>query len=428
MRLRGALISGLLILLAGGVVAGALALTSGTPPPRPDDEHLTDTASNVAPEDGSTDRPEASPEPEPAPDVEIEADPPTEVAPDPEPEPEPVLPPGPPSDERALNQAGVIYGNISPKSVVASPDGLVFAQNMMYRHTITVYDRDRELVATISDTVNLSELGLDGPDADLRGSPVEAAFSPDGRYAYVSNYKMYGPGFTRGGTDTCSPADRYDDSFLYRIDTQRLEIDQAIGVGSVPKYVATTPDGRYVLVSNWCSYDLSVIDTTSAEELARIDVGRYPRGIAVSPDASTAYIALMGSTRIVTLDLDDLTLGSIDNVGVSPRHLVISPDGGYLYATLNAEGVVIRLDLTSEEIVRVSTGRAPRSMAIAADGRSLYVVNYLADTVSKVRTSDMTVVQSVPTDERPIGVTYDAAAGDVWVANYSGSIQVFEDR
>ena len=32
-----------------------------------------------------------------------------------------------------------------------------------------------------------------------------------------------------------------------------MAVDQVIQVGLVPKYVATTPDGRYVLVSNWCS-------------------------------------------------------------------------------------------------------------------------------------------------------------------------------
>ena len=66
-------------------------------------------------------------------------------------------------------------------------------------------------------------------------------------------------------------------------------------------------------------------------------------------------------------------------------------------------------------------------MAIAPDGRSLYVVNYEGATLSKVRTRDMRVVQTVPTGPHPIGVTYDAATRQVWVACYSGSIVVFKD-
>ena len=65
-----------------------------------------------------------------------------------------------------------------------------------------------------------------------------------------------------------------------------------------------TPDGRQVLVTNWCSADLSVIDAATAKEVARMPLrGEHPRGIAVSPDSRTAYIALMGSDRLVRVDL-----------------------------------------------------------------------------------------------------------------------------
>jgi DNA-binding beta-propeller fold protein YncE len=47
--------------------------------------------------------------------------------------------------------------------------------------------------------------------------------------------------------------------------------------------------------------------------------------------------------------------------------------------------------------------------------------------LSKVRTSDMTVMQTLPTGDRPIGVTFDAGTNSVWVANYSGSLLVFAD-
>ena len=66
-------------------------------------------------------------------------------------------------------------------------------------------------------------------------------------------------------------------------------------------------------------------------------------------------------------------------------------------------------------------------MAISADGQSLYVVNYESDTVSKVRTADMHVLQTVSTRHHPIGITYDSGTGDVWVACYSGSLMRFRD-
>ncbi len=66
-----------------------------------------------------------------------------------------------PSDKARLKLRSVISGNISPKSVASSGAGYVTAQNMMYRHSVTVYDaRSLKLVKTISDAVNLRRLGF----------------------------------------------------------------------------------------------------------------------------------------------------------------------------------------------------------------------------------------------------------------------------
>ena len=358
----------------------------------------------------------------------VSTEPPPSASPSPSPSASPTPPAGPPSTALRLELVDTITGNLSPKSVVASQTGLFFVQNMMYRHTVAVYDRERELVETISDEVELSELGHRRLTGSYRGAPVEAAFSPDGRYAYVSNYAMYGPGFTNPGDDVCSPASGYDDSFLYRIDTETLEIDQAIAVGSVPKYVATTPDGRYVLVTNWCSHSLSVVSTKRGEEVRRIPLGPYPRGIIVSPDSRTAYVAVMGTTGVAEVDLRTFRVRWMYGIGDGPRHVVLDPTGRYLYVTLNRTGGVAKIDLeTRRKVGFVSTGSYPRSMAISEDGRSLYVVNYESDTLSKVGTRNMRVLQTVPTNYHPIGVTYDNATRQVWVSCYGGSLMVFQD-
>jgi YVTN family beta-propeller protein len=321
-----------------------------------------------------------------------------------------------------------ITGDLTPKSVVWSGGDRFFAQNMIYTHTIGVYDRAYERLALIADTVRLADFGYPQYPDSYQGGPVETDFTPDGAYAYVSNYQMYGPGFGNPGNDNCGPGD-WDPSFVYRVDVAQLKIDQAIEVGSVPKYVQVSPDGRLVLVTNWCGYDMSVIDTATAKEVTRIPIGRYPRGIVVSPDSRTAYVAVMGGSSIAVVDLASLQVtGHIDGVGSAPRHLVLSPDGTTLYVTLNGEGDVAKIDLATGAVVgRVATGQAPRSMDISDDGSALYVVNYESSTMSKVRTADMTEVQQIGTNQHPIGITYDPASRHVWVACYSGSLMVFND-
>lgn len=326
-----------------------------------------------------------------------------------------------------MSQARVIRGAITPKSVVASGDGQVFAQNMMYSHTITVYDVGGELKKTIPDTVDLSEAGLPSHPGVVQGAPVEVAFSPDRRFAYVSNYSMFGPGFAKPGDDVCSPG-KFDNSYLYRVDVATLAIDNVYPVGSVPKFVAVTPDNRYVLVTDWCSYDLIVLDTATGATVKRIKVGPYPRGIVVDPTSTTAYVAVMGTTDVAKVQLSDFSTTWIRGVGAGPRHLVMDPAGTSLYVTLNGGDKVAKVDLRTDKVVaRRATGKAPRSMTIAPDGQSLYVVNYDSNTVTKLRASDMVVLQTLPTNAKPIGITYEPVSRTVWVACYTGSIMIFRD-
>lgn len=48
--------------------------------------------------------------------------------------------------------------------------------------------------------------------------------------------------------------------------------------------------------------------------------------------------------------------------------------------------------------------------------------------MSKVRASDMHVIQTVKTWFHPIGITYDDATDTVWVSCYSGALMVCRDR
>jgi YVTN family beta-propeller protein len=342
---------------------------------------------------------------------------------------EPAAPPTP-SAESAMEQVDYITGGITPKSVVANGRGLVIANNMMYSHTATVYDtQTRELVATLDDSVDLADFGIDGHPGTSRGAPVEAAWTADGRYAYVSQYTMYGEGFGAEGFDACTPASGVGASMLYRFDAEEMAWDQVIEVGAVPKYVDITPDQTRVLVSNWCDSTVSVVDIEAAEETEVIPIAAAPRGIDVMPDNNTAYVAAMYADKLFKVDLEAGTSEVVMDTPRKPRHLNLSEDGAYLYMAVSGSDTIYKIDTSTDEIVdQVESGREPRSMILSSDGTALYVVNYYEPSVSKISTEDMTVLQKEPTDANPIGITYDPVTHTVWVACYGGSIYVFDDQ
>ncbi len=322
-----------------------------------------------------------------------------------------------------------VGGSISPKSVLASDSGLISAHNMMYRHSVTLYDAvTLELVATISDSVKLSDFGFKEYSGNYKGAPVEGAFSPDGKYLYFTNYSMYGKGFNKEGHDKCSPASGYDKSFLSRVNLEEQKIDAVYPVGSVPKVVQVTPDNKYILVSNWCSYTVTVISVESGKTVKSIKIGRYPRGITITKDSQYAYVAEMGGSNIHRVNLTDFSKTLIP-VGSNPRAVVLSPDESKLYVTMNLSGKVQAWDLVKNKTFKsIKTGEAARSLDISSDGSALFIVNFKSDTVSKVRTADMKVLQTIKVCNEPIGVTYDSSTNRTWVACYGGSLKIFENQ
>ncbi|CAN2187827.1 YVTN beta-propeller repeat [Candidatus Nanopelagicaceae bacterium] len=322
-----------------------------------------------------------------------------------------------------------IGGTISPKSVLASDSGLISAHNMMYNHSVTIYDANKaELIATVPDSVVLSDFGYAKYSGSYKGAPVEGAYSPDGKYLYFTNYAMYGKGFNKEGHDTCSPASGYDSSFLSRINLDSKKIDAVFPVGSVPKVVKVTPNNKYLLVSNWCSYTVTVISIETGKTVKSIKIGRYPRGIAVTDDSQYAYVAEMGGSNVHRIDLSDFSTTLIP-VGSNPRAIVLSPDQSKMYITMNLSGKVQAWDLVANKTIKsVKTGQAARSLDISSDGSALFVVNFKSDTVSKVRASDMKVLQTIKVCNEPIGVSYDSSTNLTWVACYGGALKVFANQ
>ncbi|CAB4746668.1 unannotated protein [freshwater metagenome] len=333
------------------------------------------------------------------------------------------------SQDTRMKLVKTFSGNLSPKSVLSSGTGLVSAHNMMYNHTVSIFDSNSlELITTVKDSVDLKALGNKKYSGIYRGAPVEGAYSPDGKYLYFTNYAMYGKGFNREGHDTCSPASGYDTSFLSRINLSTYTIDAVYPVGSVPKVVQVTPDNKYILVSNWCSYTLTVISVAEQKVVKSIKIGRYPRGIVVTKDSAFAYVAEMGGNRLHRINLATFAHTYIP-IGSNPRALVLSPDNKTLYATLNLSGQIAAWDLVADKSLgKAKIGQAARSLDISSDGTALFATNFKSGTVSKVRTSDLKVLQTIKVCSEPIGISYDAPTARTWVACYQGSVKVFANQ
>lgn len=320
-----------------------------------------------------------------------------------------------------------IQDGIAPKSVVTSGNGLFAAQNMMYRHTVTLYNGNGDRISKINDAVQLTSFGINKYGAEkFRGAPVEGVFSKDGNYLWVSNYHMSGASFTNPGCDNCIGT-AYDPSFIYKINTQTFEIEQVIEVGSVPKFIAISSQEKWLLVSNWVSSDVSIIDLMSETEIKRITVGTHPRGIAITQDEKQAYVTVMGSTKLVEIDLETFATKSIEKIGKSPRSILLAQHDSILYISMNGSNELVKYNRHTSVRKVCKTAAGPRSMTLSPDEKSLYVVNYFDNVFTKINTDSMQIEAEVKTADKPIGICGNWKDAEIWVACYSGKIEVFKD-
>jgi len=320
-----------------------------------------------------------------------------------------------------------IRGSIAPKSIVSSSTGLFAAQNMMYKHTVTIYNSSGELLATIKDNVNLKVYGYsDYNDDTYLGGPVEACFSNKGKFLWVSNYSMIGTEFINEGCDACMGS-IYDPSFVYKINTTTFKIENVIKVGSVPKYLAINELIDIMVVSNWTSSDVSIIDLRTEKEIKRIKVGKHPRGIVITKNGQFAYVTIMGSTKIAVINLETNQVNYIYNVGKSPRHLVLDEKEDFLYCSTNSDNQLVKINLKTKNIIKCKTKAGPRTMILSANDKYIYVVNYFSDSFQKIDVETMQVIETIKTGHHPIGITINKQTSEIWVSCYEGKIQIFKD-
>ncbi len=124
--------------------------------------------------------------------------------------------------------------------------------------------------------------------------PVRAALSPDGAMLWVTARK---------------------DNALYGFATARLvegradALEITVPVGPAPVPVIATPEGKYVLVGNSNRFGgssqnqvLEVIDTSSHEIRGQIPVGAFPRQLNMTESGSAIILSNYGSNSLTIID------------------------------------------------------------------------------------------------------------------------------
>ena len=143
-------------------------------------------------------------------------------------------------------------------------------------------------------------------------SPIEMAFSTDGRTLYV----------------VCQDSDE-----VRVVDVDSGKVTHSVPVGHNPRGIALAPDGKLLYVSNAASDSVSVINATTLQVVQTLPTGFEPSGLVTDRDGSFLYVANRLSSDISVADLKTGTEIKRLAAGQGASYLALSPDGKWIYAT-----------------------------------------------------------------------------------------------
>jgi len=208
-----------------------------------------------------------------------------------------------------------------------------------------------------------------------------------------------------------------------------------IKTGKTPKIISRTADSKFLLVSNWHSYNVSVLETNIneypyAKVVSTIPVSSIPRGIVVDDKSNRSYVAIMGGASIAVIN-NTVWMKETDlAVASNPRHIVMDTSG-HIFVSYNKLGKVACIDAeTGNTLFTASTAAQPRTIMLSKNYKFLFVTCYSSDTVQvfKINDNGFSKVISLTCKGHPVGVDIfeDNTKLEAWVCSYSnGSISVF---
>ncbi len=286
----------------------------------------------------------------------------------------------------------------------------------------------------------------DKPIPSYQEKPVEAGFSHNGNILWVSLHNAEGivPVFVNDEEKMKArsrSSDTGDKKLVIYHPATGVRDSAAVPLihtGKTPKVIAVTADSRHLLVSNWHSYTVSVLELDEqvypyGKVIRNLPMGAIPRGVIVDEQRNKSYVAIMGGARLNVIDNRTWEADTPVNVASNPRHIVMD-DNGRLFISYNKLSRVACIDpVSGKTLFTAETGEKPRTIMLSKNKKFLFVTCYKGDAVDVFRINDdsFTKIYSLPCKGSPVGV--DIFENDdkleAWVCNYTlGSISVFSFR
>lgn len=214
---------------------------------------------------------------------------------------------------------------------------------------------------------------------------------------------------------------------------QLVFIDLASGTlqrrvaASDPYQIGFSPDGKW-FVSNSLRLDrIDIYDGGDFHLVHRLPAPKMPSHIGFSPDSSTVYVTLQGTNSLTAIDLASGKTLWTTKVGPQPAGVLVRRSGTILVGVMGSDHVA-EVDPHDGSIVRtIHTDRGAHNFLLSPDGKTLYVSNRVAGTISALDADTLEVKATITAPGGPDDIAVSPNGKELWVTGrWRASVDVID--
>ena len=208
---------------------------------------------------------------------------------------------------------------------------------------------------------------------------------------------------------------------LTSLSAMRLSQIKKIKVGDSPTYIAVSPDGRLLFVTNFASDEISVIDSATYRTIEKFYGGYEPVGIAITPDADKLFVTNLAGGLVKVIDAKTYEIEDDIKVGDTPSNITISPGGFQAFVTNYGRGKIGRIDIidtsTHRVLGEVEVGVRPLAAVVSALEDRLYVVCGGSNDLYIIDIASRKVITKLPVGQAPDALALSPDGNTLYVSN-----------
>jgi YVTN family beta-propeller protein len=204
-------------------------------------------------------------------------------------------------------------------------------------------------------------------------------------------------------------ANAFGDSLTF-LDPATGDVQQVVPGIPDPYHLRFSPDMKwFVTAANRLNHiDLYRWEPTDAKTplklAARIPASRTPSHMVIDSRSSVVYTTLQDSDELIAIDLVTQKPRWKVPVGRMPADVYLTADDRLLLLGLTGDKFVEVYDVTQTParlVKRIETGAGAHAFRAVGDKQHVFVSNRVANTISKIDTRSLTVVESYPAPGGP---------------------------